>query len=708
MSETSQHAPAGNTAAHRYSAADLAHFAGADRLSAGAAVAGEAGRRLRARLLADEMTAGHRVMMRLAARADYAMTNAANLGGRHALPFDLVAARFAGMAGRLMDQYRRGVASLPAIAGPDEEDEGEWIGFGFEGQPPLSPEEEERRIARAKAERAAHRGPRPQPPPLAPAEEEASTEADAVARRLAAEAQVDNLTVAENAPAREQLFLDEVSAGHRMMMRLAGRADFQIDRLGAPDAEPGPTQHAVLGLSSAAVRLMERVRLGLLALGRLQSGPGGGPRKVAGYYYTGPAGTYGFYNGDAPANDSPATDPAAPAAAGHGVDRTNLRRGRLKNGNPSGDYMAAPRCGAKTRVGGCCRQPAMASPRGCGGRCRLHGGKSTGPRTAAGLARSRRSRLSHGFRSAEVIELRKAAAATSRRLRTLLAGAPLAGHGLHRHDLRVVTGAGTEATSRPLAAATACTHLGSDAIHSPAPCGRGLGGGVCARQRAGESIVGARCLQLGDDCRDRLDDRVEFAHHLLVRETDDAIALRFQPARADRVLARRRLVRRAIDLDDQPKGKTHEIDDVAIEVDLTAKATIGNPLAAKLQPEPMFGTRLMVPQKLDVVVGHGVDPLLSAPRLYTERKAGVMRACRRETPPPNPRPQGAGEWTGSPGRCVHTVDAAGEGREGASVRQAATNVVSLPAGHGLHRHESHSTQTHRPNPLSRASGRGLV
>ncbi len=476
MSETSQHAPGGNPAAHRYSAADLAHFAGADRLSAGAAVAGEAGRRLRARLLADEMTAGHRVMMRLAARADYAMTNAANLGGRHALPFDLVAARFAGMAGRLMDQYRRGVASLPAIAGPDEEDEGEWIGFGFEGQPPLSPDEEERRIARAKAERAAHRGPRPQPPPLTPAEQEASAEADAVARRLAAEAQVDNLTAAENAPAREQLFLDEVSAGHRMMMRLAGRADFQIDRLGAPDTDAGPTQHAGLRLSSAAARLMERVRLGLLALGRLQSGPGGGPRKVAGYYYTGPAGTYGFYDGDAPANDSPAPDPAAPAA-GHGVECTNLRRGRLKNGNPSGDYMAAPRCGAKTRAGGCCRQPAMASPRGCGGRCRLHGGKSTGPRTAAGLARSRRSRLTHGFRSAEVIELRKAAAATSRRLRTLLSGTSPAGHGLHRHDLCVALGAG--ATDSSLLRAAGKGREGAAVRHAAAnvvslPAGHGL------------------------------------------------------------------------------------------------------------------------------------------------------------------------------------------------------------------------------------------
>ncbi|MGH6960065.1 MAG: HGGxSTG domain-containing protein [Dongiaceae bacterium] len=474
MGETPQHTPAGSTAAYRYSAADLAHFAGADQLSAGAAVAGEAGRRLRARLLADEMTAGHRVMMRLAARADYAMTNAANLGDRHALPFDLIAARFAGTAGRLMDQYRRGAASLPAIGRPDEEDEGEWIGFGFEGQPPLSPEEEERRIARAKAKRAAHLDPRPQPPPLTPAEQGALTEADAVARRLTAEAQVDNLTAAETAPAREQLFLDEVSAGHRMMMRLAGRADWQIDRLGAADAEPEPTQYAVLRLSSAAARLMERVRLGLLALGRLQSGPGGGPRKVAGYYYTGPAGTYGFHNEDVPANDSPAADPAA---AGHlpaarlrqagGVDRANLRRGRLKNGNPSGDYKTAPRCGAKTRAGGCCRQPAMASPRGSGGRCRLHGGKSTGPRTAAGLARSRRARLTHGFRSAEVIELRKAAAATSRRLRALLSGTSPAGHGVDRHDLRVVTGTGTETTSRPHAAGEG----GEGASRRPAAAG---------------------------------------------------------------------------------------------------------------------------------------------------------------------------------------------------------------------------------------------
>jgi hypothetical protein len=64
----------------------------------------------------------------------------------------------------------------------------------------------------------------------------------------------------------------------------------------------------------------------------------------------------------------------------------------------------------------------------------------------------------------------------------------------------------------------------------------------------------------------------------------------------------------------------------------------------------MFGTRLAVPQGFDVVIGHGADPLLSVPRLYPERTARVMGACRRQTPPPGPRPQGAGEWIEAPGR----------------------------------------------------------
>ena len=65
------------------------------------------------------------------------------------------------------------------------------------------------------------------------------------------------------------------------------------------------------------------------------------------------------------------------------VPASTPRRGWLRHGNPPGDYAKAPRCGARTRCGGCCRQPAMRN-----GRCRMHGGLSTGPRTAAGLARA--------------------------------------------------------------------------------------------------------------------------------------------------------------------------------------------------------------------------------------------------------------------------------------------------------------------------------
>jgi hypothetical protein len=53
--------------------------------------------------------------------------------------------------------------------------------------------------------------------------------------------------------------------------------------------------------------------------------------------------------------------------------------------------------------------PAMAN-----GRCRMHGGASTGPRTAEGLARSKRARWKHGLYSAEAL-------AEQKRVRDLLA-----------------------------------------------------------------------------------------------------------------------------------------------------------------------------------------------------------------------------------------------------------------------------------------------
>jgi hypothetical protein len=46
-----------------------------------------------------------------------------------------------------------------------------------------------------------------------------------------------------------------------------------------------------------------------------------------------------------------------------------------------------PRCGAKTRAGGQCKAPVVWNSdldRPRNGRCRLHGGMSTGPRTSQG------------------------------------------------------------------------------------------------------------------------------------------------------------------------------------------------------------------------------------------------------------------------------------------------------------------------------------
>jgi len=76
-------------------------------------------------------------------------------------------------------------------------------------------------------------------------------------------------------------------------------------------------------------------------------------------------------------------------------------RGWLKNSNPPGDFSRAPRCGAQTRHQTKCLGPAMRN-----GRCRFHGGLSTGPRTPQGLERSRRARWRHGARSREARELR--------------------------------------------------------------------------------------------------------------------------------------------------------------------------------------------------------------------------------------------------------------------------------------------------------------
>jgi hypothetical protein len=69
--------------------------------------------------------------------------------------------------------------------------------------------------------------------------------------------------------------------------------------------------------------------------------------------------------------------------------------------------------------GGANRCPAMRN-----GRCRLHGGLSTGPRTYDGLEALRRARTVHGFYSAHAIEERRSARAAYHALTRWLATHP--------------------------------------------------------------------------------------------------------------------------------------------------------------------------------------------------------------------------------------------------------------------------------------------
>ncbi len=250
----------------------------------------------------------------------------------------------------------------------------------------------------------------------------------------------------------------ELVAGHAAMMRLMGKLDLFLDQIAAdrPPEERDRACRQACQISGAAARLTERYRLGLMSLARLErwtgagsgrhatragrasdpadefdddpldDGPGGGggrrksPAKILAELAAleksmGAMLNEGKAHGAKPnGHDTAAQAQATPNRACPPKRLSARRRGRLRHGNPSGDFLTAPRCGARTRAGCACCQPAMAN-----GRCRLHGGKSTGARTAAGLARCRTASLVHGQRTAEIIDLKSAAARSGRALHAL-------------------------------------------------------------------------------------------------------------------------------------------------------------------------------------------------------------------------------------------------------------------------------------------------
>ena len=85
-------------------------------------------------------------------------------------------------------------------------------------------------------------------------------------------------------------------------------------------------------------------------------------------------------------------------------------------GTRFGKNWPGKRCQARTRRrGNRCQNPALKGR----ARCRLHGGKSTGPKSVAGLEKSRMANWKHGQRSAEAIRRRKEGMALRREVKRI-------------------------------------------------------------------------------------------------------------------------------------------------------------------------------------------------------------------------------------------------------------------------------------------------
>ncbi|HZF33834.1 MAG TPA: HGGxSTG domain-containing protein [Candidatus Angelobacter sp.] len=112
------------------------------------------------------------------------------------------------------------------------------------------------------------------------------------------------------------------------------------------------------------------------------------------------------------------------------------------------------------------------------GRCRLHGGLSTGPRTPAGLDRSRRARWKHGGRSTQVRALLGEARLQARRTRALRArlSGSSAGHGVDRSNSRSPVGARcTRPSSSASTPSSALSRVNDPRAHAARPDANQLG-----------------------------------------------------------------------------------------------------------------------------------------------------------------------------------------------------------------------------------------
>jgi hypothetical protein len=261
-------------AAADHEAAEDALAAGPEAIMAGAADA-EAGPAVLADILAHELAAGHRLMLRLAGAAnavlDWTIGAEATTDTTEA---EIAAGRLAAAASRLMEQLRQGLLVLRRFR-PDSADGEQWIALStLDGR--CSPEELQRRIAALQAARAAN--------DPAPVERNKLSERARAARALAGE-QATELAAEARAGATAgaaadedtgagflaRLLAHELGTSHCLMMRLAGRTHGTLDRATDAVAEP----RAALRLTAVVARLGDRVRRALVTLSGLAAGRGG-------------------------------------------------------------------------------------------------------------------------------------------------------------------------------------------------------------------------------------------------------------------------------------------------------------------------------------------------------------------------------------------------------------------------------------------------
>jgi hypothetical protein len=115
-------------------------------------------------------------------------------------------------------------------------------------------------------------------------------------------------------------------------------------------------------------------------------------------------------------------------------DLRMVNKGKLRNGNHSGDPHKAPRCGAHSRRTGLpCRAPAVRGKQ----RCRLHGGKSTGPKTPEGIERVSKSQWKTGRHSRKRIESNRKNKRQEKELRAMMQWAFREGRKMYKKPPKV-------------------------------------------------------------------------------------------------------------------------------------------------------------------------------------------------------------------------------------------------------------------------------